>query len=124
MDDGCAPALDLLASYVIDMLTAEDFKDSPHTVCAPDLAFYVAFGRNGKVARCVSVTDKDRHNVAALVANWIAEGYQPMLCDARALAKHARALAQKAQNPAKTEAPAELEADELDLVDELSDPLA
>lgn len=72
-------------------LAPQDFSDKPQTVeIAP--AFYVALGADGLMARSVSVTAADRKVVAALVGNWIAEGFQPIPCDIKAYAKHVRAL--------------------------------
>lgn len=73
-------------------LSPQDFSDKPLTVeTAP--AFYVALDANGLMVRSVSVTAADRKVVAALVGNWIAEGFQPVPCDIKAYAKHVRALA-------------------------------
>lgn len=85
-------------------LDTKDFADKPLTV-ETEPAFYVALGKTGLLERSVSVTTEDRKTVAALVGNWIAEGYQPVPCDIRAYAKHIRALA-AANKPAKVEAEA------------------
>lgn len=80
-------------------LTPKDFADKPLAV-TNEPAFYVALGADGLMKRSVSVTTEDRKTVAALVGNWIAEGFQPTPCDIRAYAKHVRALA-AANKPAK-----------------------
>lgn len=85
-------------------LAPADFADKELAVeTAP--AFYVALGKTGLMERSVSVTVADRKTVAALVGNWIAEGYQPVPCDLKAYAKHVRNLA-AANKPAKAEDPA------------------
>lgn len=82
-------------------LAPQDFAEKPLTV-ETEPAFYVALGKTGLLERSVSVTVADRKTVAALVGNWIAEGYQPVPCDLKAYAKHVRNLV-NANKPAKTE---------------------
>lgn len=83
-------------------LTPADFADKGLAV-SNEPAFYIALDADGRMARCVSVTVEDRKNVAAMVGNWIAEGYQPQPVDLASYAKHVRALV-KASKPAKVEA--------------------
>jgi hypothetical protein len=73
-------------------LSTENFADKNITVQL-EPAFYVALGADGLMVRSVSVTLEDRKTVAALVGNWIAEGFQPIPCDIKAFAKHVRVLA-------------------------------
>ncbi|GBG14887.1 uncharacterized protein NMK_2488 [Novimethylophilus kurashikiensis] len=82
-------------------LSPQNFEDKPLTV-ETEPAFYVALGANGLMERSVSVTVVDRKTVAALVGNWIAEGYQPVPCDLKAYARHVRNLV-AANKPAKVE---------------------
>lgn len=84
-------------------LAPADFKDKELKI-ETEPAFYVALGATGLLERSVSVTTADRKTVAALVGNWIAEGYQPVPCDIKAFSKHVRNLA-AANKPAvvKTE---------------------
>lgn len=85
-------------------LTPEDFAGKD-VVVKVEPAFYVALGENGLLVRTVSVALEDRKTVAALVGNWIAEGFTPVPCDIKTFAKHVAALnkAQKAAAPVKTE---------------------
>lgn len=80
-------------------LTPKDFADKPLTV-QNEPAFYVALDDAGCVVRSVSVTVEDRKVVAALVGNWIAEGFLPTPCDLKGYTKHLR-------NTAKIKAAAE-----------------
>lgn len=82
-------------------LTPQDFADK-QVVVETEPAFYVALGQSGLLERSVSVTVEDRKTVAALVGNWIAEGYQPIPCDLKTYAKHVRNLV-AANKPAKPE---------------------
>lgn len=84
-------------------LTPGDFADKAVAV-TNEPAFYVALDVNGLLARSVSVTVEDRKTVAALVGNWIAEGFQPLPCDIKKYAKYVRDLvaANKPAAPAPT----------------------
>jgi len=82
-------------------LEPKNFADAPLTV-DNEPAFYVALDAEGLLARSVSVTTEDRKTVAALVGNWIAEGFQPAPADLKTYAKHVRALV-AARKPAKAE---------------------
>lgn len=73
-------------------LAPSDFTDKS-LVVQTEPAFYVALDANGHVIRSVSVTVEDRKVVAALVGNWIAEGFQPIPCDLKNYMKHLRATA-------------------------------
>ncbi|RQR65523.1 hypothetical protein DIE18_03480 [Burkholderia sp. Bp9125] len=83
-------------------LTPADFADKPLTV-ENEPAFYIALGEDGLLARSVSVNAADRKTVAALVGNWIAEGFHPQPVDLKTYAKHLRALV-AARKPGKTDA--------------------
>lgn len=72
-------------------MAVKDFSDKA-IVVSMEPAFYVALGKTGLMERCVSVTVSDRKAVAALVGNWIAEGFQPAPCDLKLFAKHVRNL--------------------------------
>lgn len=88
-------------TQAVPALTPSDFADKQLVVeTAP--AFYVALGQTGLMERSVSVTVADRKTVAALVGNWIAEGFQPVPCDIKTYAKHVRNLA-AANKPAKAD---------------------
>lgn len=80
-------------------LAAKDFADAPLTLKV-EPAFYIALGATGLMERNVSVTVVDRKNVAALVGNWIAEGYHPLPVDAKTFGRHVRNLL-AATKPAK-----------------------
>ncbi|MCC5613145.1 hypothetical protein LC612_42335 [Nostoc sp. CHAB 5834] len=84
-------------------LAPKDFEKTEVTV-HHEPAFYVALGSNGLMERNVSVTLEDRKTVAALVGNWIAQGYQPIPVDAKTFAKHVRNLV-AANKPAKSTEP-------------------
>ncbi len=92
-------------------LTPADFADKPLTI-SNEPAFYIALDDKGIMVRNVSVNIADRKNVAALVGNWIAEGFTPVPVDVKGFAKHVRALV-AANKPAKGEgqAPADGQAD-------------
>lgn len=81
-------------------LTPSDFGDKQQVAIQVEPAFYIALDKNGLLARSVSVTVEDRKVVAALVGNWIAEGFQPLPVDIKAYAKHVRNLA-AAHKPVK-----------------------
>lgn len=84
-------------------LSTQDFADKPLVAeVTAEPAFYVALGKAGLMERCVSVTVADRKTVAALVGNWIAEGFQPVPCDTKTFAKHVRSLV-AANKPAKAQ---------------------
>lgn len=83
-------------------LAPADFADKPLTV-ENEPAFYIALGEDGLLARSVSVNAADRKTVAALVGNWIAEGFHPQPVDLKGYAKHLRALV-AARKPGKTDA--------------------
>lgn len=55
-------------------------------------SYYVALDANGLLARSVLATTEDRIAVAQLVANWIAEGFQPKVVDLKTFARHVREL--------------------------------
>lgn len=80
-------------------LAAKDFADAPLTLKV-EPAFYIALGTSGLMERSVSVTVIDRKNVAALVGNWIAEGYHPLPVDSKTFGRHVRNLL-AATKPAK-----------------------
>lgn len=84
-------------------LTPADFADKGLAV-SNEPAFYIALDATGLLARSVSVTVEDRKTVAALVGNWIAEGFQPLPVDLKTYAKHIRNLV-AANKPAKADAP-------------------
>lgn len=84
-------------------LSPQDFADK-QVVVESEPAFYVALGQTGLLERSVSVTIEDRKTVAALVGNWIAEGYQPIPCDLKTYARYVRTLV-AANKPAKSEEP-------------------
>lgn len=88
-------------------MAVKDFSDKALAV-SMEPAFYVALGANGLMERCVSVTITDRKAVAALVGNWIAEGFQPVPCDLKLYARHVRNLlaADKAAKAVAEVAPA------------------
>ncbi|MEX3983843.1 hypothetical protein AB4Y45_33195 [Paraburkholderia sp. EG287A] len=73
-------------------LAPADFADKPQVV-ENEPAFYVALGADGLLARSVSVNAADRKTVAALVGNWIAEGFHPVPADIKQYAKLVRNLA-------------------------------
>lgn len=75
-------------------LTAEDFAEIVQVQeTAKEPLFYVALNTTtGLLERIVSVSDIDRKLYAALVGNWIAEGYNPIQVDAKTLAKLTRNL--------------------------------
>ncbi|WP_434716112.1 hypothetical protein [Paraburkholderia sp. A3RO-2L] len=79
-----------------------DFSDKPLSVALED-AFYIALDKDGLLARSVSMNVADRKTVAALVGNWVAEGFHPQPVDLKTYAKHVRALV-AARKPAKPEA--------------------
>jgi hypothetical protein len=83
-------------------LAPADFADKPLTV-ENEPAFYIALGEAGLLARSVSVNAADRKTVAALVGNWIAEGFHPQPVDLKTYAKHLRALV-AARKPGKPDA--------------------
>lgn len=87
-----ALVIEMGADGAVAGLAPADFKDKELAVVT-EPAFYVALGANGLIERSVSVTTADRKTVAALVGNWIAEGYQPVPCDIKAFSKHVRNLA-------------------------------
>jgi hypothetical protein len=72
-------------------LEPADFADKA-LVVENEPAFYIALGADGLLARSVSVNAADRKTVAALVGNWIAEGFHPIPVDLKVYAKHLRAL--------------------------------
>ncbi|MBK3780223.1 hypothetical protein G3A43_08130 [Paraburkholderia aspalathi] len=80
-------------------LTPADFADKP-LVVENEPAFYVAIGADGVLARSVSVNAADRKTVAALIGNWIAEGFHPVPVDVKQYAKLVRNLA-TARKPVK-----------------------
>ncbi len=86
-------------------LAPVDFADKPATV-ELEPAFYVAVDKEGRMVRSVSVTAEDRKVVAALVGNWIAEGFQPVPCNIKQYAKHVRNLAVALKPTADGDAPA------------------
>lgn len=85
-------------------LSPADFADKP-LVVENEPAFYVALGADGLLARSVSVNAADRKTVAALIGNWIAEGFHPQPVDLKVYAKHLRALV-AARKPAAAPADA------------------
>jgi hypothetical protein len=74
-------------------LATADFQDKPLTV-APAGApfFYVALNENGVMERCVANSLADRKTIAALVGNWVAEGYLVERCSTKVLMKHLRVI--------------------------------
>jgi hypothetical protein len=80
-------------------LNPADFADKP-LVVENEPAFYVAIGADGVLARSVSVNAADRKTVAALIGNWIAEGFHPVPVDLKQYAKLVRNLA-TARKPVK-----------------------
>lgn len=86
-----ALVIELGAAAGATALATADFQDKELKVVT-EPAFYVALGESGLMERSVSVTAADRKTVAALVGNWIAEGFQPVPCDIKAYAKHVRNL--------------------------------
>lgn len=80
-------------------LAPADFAEKAVTV-TNEPAFYVALGADGLMARSVGVTQEDRKVVAALVGNWIAEGFLPTACDVKTYGKHVRNLVAANKPPA------------------------
>ena len=88
-------------------LEINDFAEKPQTIVPPvEMSFYVALNAQGVLERCVSTATVDRKAVAALIGNWVAEGYLPalvspkeltkLLRDVEKLAKDRKALAEAA----------------------------
>lgn len=86
-------------------LTPSDFADKGLAVSS-EPAFYVALDAAGLLVRSVSVTVEDRKTVAALVGNWIAEGFQPLPVDLKTYAKHVRNLVNAGKAAKAEDAPA------------------
>lgn len=85
-------------------LTAADFADKPLIVVAPtEPGFYVALNAEGRIERVVSVSVEDRMTAAALVGNWITQGFRVEFCSLAALLKQLRKLA-AASKPVAPEA--------------------
>jgi hypothetical protein len=91
-------------------LTPADFADKP-LVVENEPAFYIALGADNLLARSVSVNAADRKTVAALIGNWIAEGFHPQPVDLKGYVKHVRALASARKPAPAPAAPAEPGAD-------------
>lgn len=65
-----------MAGQKDNKLTTADFAEKPLTVAlVTETCFYVASNEEGLMERCVSSTIADRATVAAMVGNWVAEGF-------------------------------------------------
>ena len=89
-------------------LTPADFADKPLVVVAPtEPGFYVALNTDGRIERVVSVSVEDRMVAAALVGNWITQGYRVEFCSMTSLLKQLRKLVAASKPAAAPEASGE-----------------
>ena len=74
-------------------LTPQNFETAPVSVpAAGETAFYGAFNEQGAMERCVSSHIGDRKVVAALVGNWVAEGYNVQRMARKEMVKQLRKI--------------------------------
>lgn len=74
-------------------LTPQNFETAPVSVpAAGEMAFYGAFNEQGAMERCVSSHIGDRKVVAALVGNWVAEGYNVQRMARKEMVKQLRKI--------------------------------
>jgi hypothetical protein len=59
---------------------------------APTPGYYIAIDENGVMHRCVADCLPDKKVVAALVGNWVADGFNVMRVGRKELMKHLRKL--------------------------------
>lgn len=82
-----------IAQPAVHKMQSADFAGKAQAVTeSAEMKFYVALNAAGLIERNVSVAGADRQNIAALVANWIAEGFLVESCDTRDLIRHLRRL--------------------------------
>lgn len=84
-----------MASTTERKLQPADFSSAsdPRVILEPaEVAFYVAMNEDGKIERSVMASAADRQVVAALVGNWIAEGFDVKRISAKEYIKHLRVM--------------------------------
>ncbi len=82
-------------------LSPQNFESAPVSVpAAGETAFYGAFNEQGAMERCVSSHIGDRKVVAALVGNWVAEGYNVQRMTRKEMVKQLRKIEAAAKEEA------------------------